>query len=176
MATPQGGATPHGGETIFPPFNAETFPSQIFWFVIFFGALYLLMSRVALPRLAGIIEGRKARIEGDLAEANSAQDKATEAAKAYEATLAEARNSAQETARQMRDKISAESNAKRAELESRLNTELAAAEARIAKMKADAMGNVATIAEDSASLIVQQLTGKAADPGAIKSAIAALKT
>lgn len=175
MATPASGAAPKG-DAIFPPFNAETFPSQIFWFVIIFGVLYWLMSRVALPRIASILETRKSRIEGDLATANAAQEKADEAAKAYETTLTQARTNAQETARQMRDKIAAESDAKRQELETKLNSDMVAAEQRITKMKSDAMANVATIAEDAASSIVQQLTGKAPDPAAVKSAVAAQKT
>ena len=45
----------------FPPFNKETFASQLVWLVIFFVALYVLMSRLALPRIGGIIEARSAR-------------------------------------------------------------------------------------------------------------------
>ena len=55
----------HGG---FPPFQKETFASQIFWLVIFFVALYLVISRIAVPRIGGILEQRTNRIEGDFAE------------------------------------------------------------------------------------------------------------
>ena len=53
----------------FPPFKTETFPSQLFWLAITFVALYLLMSRIALPRIGTILEGRQQRISGDLGEA-----------------------------------------------------------------------------------------------------------
>ena len=57
----------HGG--VFPPMDATTFPSQIFWLVIFFGLLYLLMSRLALPKMAAVLEKRHKTIEGDLVRA-----------------------------------------------------------------------------------------------------------
>ena len=60
----------HAGEHhTFPPFDPATFGSQLFWLVILFGLLYILMSRVALPRVGAILEERDNRIAGDLAEA-----------------------------------------------------------------------------------------------------------
>ena len=49
---------PSGGKPAFPPFAKETFASQIVWLVITFVALYLLISRVAIPRIGGIMEAR----------------------------------------------------------------------------------------------------------------------
>ena len=70
MATNTAQTQAHGGEKPpFPPFQKETFASQLVWFALFFIALYLLMSRVALPRVGGIIQARTSQIEGDLAEA-----------------------------------------------------------------------------------------------------------
>ena len=53
----------HGGG--FPPFNKDTFASQLIWITLAFVALYLLMSRVALPRIGSIIEDRRQRIASD---------------------------------------------------------------------------------------------------------------
>lgn len=161
---------------VFPPFDVSTFPSQLFWLAITFGLLYWLMSKIALPRVSEILEARKARIESDLAQASKAQTDADGASAAYDKTLADAKAGAQATARQMGDKIAAESEARRAALESELNKKLAEAEARIAQTKAAAMGNVASIAGEVTGSIVQQLTGKPADPEAVKAAVAALKT
>src|SRR4051812_38028557 len=93
-----GGVTEHtehteqsgGGHRDFPPFLKETFASQILWFVITFVALYLLMSRVALPRIGGILEARKGRIDGDLGEAQRLKDESDTALAAYEKSLADA--------------------------------------------------------------------------------------
>ena len=52
-----------------PQMNAETFPSQIFWLIVTFGLLFIVMSRIAVPKIGGAIHARKAKIEGDLADA-----------------------------------------------------------------------------------------------------------
>ena len=57
------------GSAAFPPFESSTYLSQIFWLVIIFGLLYWLMSTIALPRVGAILENRRNRIEGDLADA-----------------------------------------------------------------------------------------------------------
>src|SRR5437868_12051097 len=92
----------------FPPFQKETFASQIFWLVITFVALYLLISRIAVPRIGGIIEAREKRIAGDLAEAQQLKADSEAALAAYEKSLADARNRAQTMGNEIRDKLHAE--------------------------------------------------------------------
>ncbi len=160
----------------FPPFNAETFPSQLLWFVLAFGALYLLMSRIALPRVGAILETRENRIAADLDTAARAQQQADAAGKAHEKTLTDARANARDTAQAASVRLAAESDARRKSLEADLNAQLAVAEKQIAATKAAAMGHVSQIAEDAAAAIVQQLTGRAAPAAVIASAVADLKT
>src|SRR6516162_3240548 len=62
----------------FPPFDSQTFPSQLFWLAIAFIALYLLMARIALPRIGSILEARCRRVEDDLAEAQHFKDASEE--------------------------------------------------------------------------------------------------
>jgi F-type H+-transporting ATPase subunit b len=159
----------------FPPFNAQTFPSQLLWFVLAFGALYLLMSRIALPRVGAILENRQSRISGDLDSAAAMQKQADDAGKAYEKTLAEAKASAQALGQEATAKAAAEADVKRKLVETDLNAKLAAAETQIAATKAQAMANVDGIARDTAAAIVQQLTGKAASADVIAQAVAAVK-
>ena len=58
-----------GGHANFPPFAAQTFPSQLLWLAITFGALYYVMSKIALPKVGAVIDNRKARIAKDLNDA-----------------------------------------------------------------------------------------------------------
>ena len=164
------------GSAAFPPFESSTYLSQIVWLVIVFAALYLLMSRIALPRVGAILENRRSRIEGDLADAARMQEQATAAGTAYDTKLAEAKTRAQALAQQTHEELLATDDAKRHALEAELNGKMAAAEQQISETKTRAMGNVEGIARDAAAAIVQHLTGKAADPQAIDSAISATST
>ena len=172
MATNAHTEHPGGGKPQFPPFNKETFASQLVWFVIFFIALYVLIGRFAIPRLGGIIEARRGRIEGDLAEANRLKEQSDAALKAYEKSLADARNRAQTLANETRDKLNAEADKARHALESQLNSKLAEAEKTIAATKTAAMTNVRGIAVDTASAIVQRLIGTAPSGSAVEAAVA----
>jgi ATP synthase B/B' CF(0) len=68
------------GHPKFPPFESEHFPSQLFWLVISFALLYVLMSRIALPRIGGIMAARSKVISDDLAAAEQLKERSNAAA------------------------------------------------------------------------------------------------
>src|SRR5262245_59976427 len=88
----------------FPPFDPATFASQLFWLALTFIVLYLLMSRVALPRIGSILKQRRNKIEGDLGEAQRLKGESDVAIAAHEKALADARGRAQALANETRDK------------------------------------------------------------------------
>lgn len=155
----------------FPPFATETYGGQILWLAISFVALYTLLSKLVLPRLGGIIEHRRETIARDLDEAAAMKTRAEEAGEAYEKALTEARSRAQSLAQETRSKLAAEADARRKVLEADLAKRLAESEATIAAKKADAMRHVRAIAADTASTIVEHLTGKAPAPQAVDAAL-----
>ncbi len=160
----------------FPPFDAHNFLPQLVWLAIIFGALYWLMSRIALPRVSDILEARGNRIEGDLAAATRMQQQAAEASAVYDSTLAAAKARGQALAQETHDKLHAETESKRHALDADLNAKLAAAEQQIAEMKSRAMGNVEGIAREAATAIIERLTGKSSNPEAVNAAVAAAKS
>ena len=159
----------HGGA--FPPFESSTFASQLVSLVIAFVALYLIVSRIALPRVGSVIDARQNAIEGDLAAAQKLKDESDAALKAYETDLASARSRAQAIGNETREKLNAASEAERKTLEDQLSAKLAAAEKQIAATRETAMSNVRGIAADAASAIVQRLTGVLPDSNAVNSAV-----
>jgi F-type H+-transporting ATPase subunit b len=159
----------HGGG--FPPFDSSTYPSQLVSLAVAFVALYIIVSRFAVPRVGGIIEARHNAIEGNLSEAQKLKDQSDAALKAYEADLAAARSRAQAIAAETREKQNAAAEAERKALDDKLAVKLADAEKQIAATRTAAMANVRSIAADAAGAIVQQLTGSAPDASAIKNAV-----
>jgi F-type H+-transporting ATPase subunit b len=169
------GTTAHteadGGHKEFPPFEKSTFASQLVSLVIAFVALYLIVSKIALPRVGGMIDARQNKIDGDLAEAQKLKDESDSALRAYESELAAARSRAQAIGAETREKLNAASEAERKTLEERLSQKLADAEKTIASTRAAAMTNVRGIASDAAAAIVQRLTGVAPDGTSVTQAV-----
>jgi F-type H+-transporting ATPase subunit b len=167
----------HGGGGAFPPFESNTFVPQLIWLAIAFGLLYFLMSRVALPRVAAILETRGERIAADLEAAQRMKAESDASVEAYEASLAEARERAHSIAAETRDAVTREADAQRHGLEAELAAKLSKAEAEIVATKTTALSNVKAIAADAASTIVERLTGRAPEKAAVSKAVdAALKS
>jgi F-type H+-transporting ATPase subunit b len=151
----------HGG---FPPFERETFASQLVWLALTFVVLYVVMARFALPRVGSILETRRGRIAGDLADAQRFKKQSDLALGAYEDALAAARARAQAIGAETRQRAAAQSEEARKALEEKLHAKLAEAEQTIGATKSAAMGNVRAIAADAARAIVERLIGKAPEP------------
>jgi F-type H+-transporting ATPase subunit b len=147
------------GHTKFPPFESEHFPSQLVWLAISFVLLYALMSRIALPRIGGIMAERSKVISDDLAAAERLKEQSNTAAAAYEKSLADARGRAQAIASATREQQARETEDLHKRLEAQLHERLAAAEQSIAKSRGAAMSNVKSIAAETASAIVERLIG-----------------
>lgn len=164
-----GQAAPHGAA--FPPFETHTFLSQLIWLALAFGLLYYLMDKIALPRIQAILHERANRLAADLDEAQRMKSEADAAGAAYEKSLADAQAKAREIATGTRNALSAEAETKRKALEAELNQKLAASEATIRNRTAEAMGNVRGIAGETASAIVERLTGQAPDQASLDRAL-----
>lgn len=152
-----------GHSEVFPPFDSSTFAGQLIWLALAFAFLYVVMSRVALPRIGNIIDQRKARIDGDLAAADHSRKKTDEAIAAYEAALAAARAKAHAMAEETRASIKADIDNKRARVEADLGAKVAAAETAIQATKAEALGKVDDIAAETVRAMVSQLSAPVSD-------------
>jgi F-type H+-transporting ATPase subunit b len=152
--------------------NPLDWAPQLIWLLITFGILYLLMVKVALPRIGSVIEARADHIAKDLATADKLRRETEEAIAAYEQALAEAKQKAHAIVEDGRAKLKAETAEQRARLERDLGKKSAEAEARIAEAKNSAMREVNAVAADVAADIVRQLIGVAPAKAEIDQAVA----
>lgn len=142
-----------------PQLDFATFAPQLIWLTLVFGVLYLVMARVALPRIATVIEERRDRIADDLDTAAQLKRDTDDAIASYETALAEARTKAHSIAQATRDRLTAETDAHRADLEGQLAARIADAGKRIDATKTQALASVRDVAVDVADAITQQLLG-----------------
>jgi len=156
------GAAAHGEKSGggLPQLNIPDFAPQLIWLALTFSLLYILLSRVALPRIGEVLDERKDRIHRDVQEAERLKGETEKALAAYEQSLADARGRATGIARETREKLAAETDKERARVEGELNAKLNAAELQIASTKQKALSNVGDIAADTATEIVNRLIGQ----------------
>jgi F-type H+-transporting ATPase subunit b len=154
-----------------PQLDYHTFVPQLVWLAITFAVLYVLMSRLALPKVKGAIEGRRQRLDSDLGRAATLKQEAEVALAAYQKTLADARAAAQETLRRTGEKLAAEAAERQRQLAATLAEQIAAAEARIAASKDQALGEIRGIATEVGGAIVEKLTGAPPDTTAMTNAV-----
>ncbi len=154
-----------------PQLNINDFAPQLIWLAISFVLLYLIMSRLALPRVGQILEERSSRIAGDLAAAAKLREDTEKAIADYEQALADAKARAQAIARQARDEMTRDIERQRAELDQTIAAQTAAAEKRINAMKEAALSHVGEIATDTAEALIARLLGKTVPRSELRGAV-----
>ncbi len=154
-----------------PQLDPLNFSSQLVWLAISFVVLYLFLARVALPRIANVIEQRQDRVSRDLDEAEKLKTETENAIVAYEQSMAEARSKAHAIAQETRDKLNAEVEDKRISVESKLSEKMAEAENRIMAAKEAALTQINEVASDTAGALVEALIGKKIPGAEIEKAV-----
>jgi len=152
------GAAAHGGEAGgFPPFEATLFASQLFWFVVTFGALYYVLSRYVLPQVSSVLEKRAGTIKGDLDSAAQKSADADHARSAIEKAMAKARADARAMVEAARAEVTSKLAAEQAGAEKRLSERIAQAEAKVDAARQKALAEVPALAETLAREIADKL-------------------
>lgn len=162
----------NGGEAAvgLPQLDFSTYPNQIFWLVITLVAIFLILSRVALPRIAAVLAERQGTITNDIAAAEELKLKAEEAEAAYNKALADAKAEAQKIAAEARAEIQADLDVAMAKADAEISARAAESEKRIGEIQEGALAAVREVAQDAAGEVVAALGGTA-DAKAVNDAV-----
>ena len=164
-------AAEEGEKAGMPQFDTSTFATQVFWLVLTFGSLYLLLWRVALPRVAEVLEARQDRIADDLDKTASLSAEAEDVLAEYEKATAEGRSQAQAALRKAHEAMAAQAAQQYADLSEKLTAEIKAAEARIDAARREATDNIRATASEIAQAAAERLIGRAVDGAAAETAV-----
>ena len=154
-----------------PQLDIATWPSQLFWLVVLFGAGYLVMAKIVTPRIGAVLEERRQTVNGDLDKARNASAEAAKIRSTYESDLENARSEAAEYAKQAVAEAAKKADDADAKIAQKLANKVAKAEAKLAEAKTSAMANLNDVAADAAIAAVASLAGiKASSAQARKTA------
>ena len=153
-----------------PQLDVSTFGNQIFWLVVALVAIYFVISRIAIPRIAAILAERQGTITNAIASAEDLKAKAAEAEEAYHKALADARAEAQNIAAETRAEIQADLDKAIAKADAEIAAKTAESEKAIADIRAGALDSVKEVANETAEAIVAAMGGSA-DSKAVADAV-----
>ncbi|MEO0750945.1 MAG: F0F1 ATP synthase subunit B' [Pseudomonadota bacterium] len=161
-----------GGAVGMPQLCTDWFGNQIFWLVITLVIIYLVLAKIALPRIAAVLAERQGTITNDLAAAEDLKAKAVEAEEAYHKALADARAEAQTIIAATKADIKVELDKATAKADAEIAARAAEGEAAISEIRANAMESVKEVAQSVASDLVGAMWSKS-DEKAIANAVTA---
>ncbi|MEL6521519.1 MAG: F0F1 ATP synthase subunit B' [Pseudomonadota bacterium] len=155
-----------------PQLDFSTYSNQIFWLIVSLGAIYYILSRIALPRIAAVLAERNGTITNDIAAAEDLKLKAVAAEEAYNKALADARAEAQKIAADTRAEIQADLDDAIAKADAEIAARSKESETRLNEIRESAVASITEVANETAVEIVAQLGGKA-DRSTVTAAVAA---
>ena len=157
----------------FPQLDVSSYSSQVFWLVVSFAVLYLLMSKLALPRVTEVLDMRQTQKNGNLDRAQAMQSEAEKIRAAYETALAQAQSRAQDTLKEAEQSVSEKSSAESGRFAEESRKRVAAAEQAITKAKTEALASLEDISADIAVDIVAKVADIQISKADAKKAVAA---
>ena len=150
---------------------SETFASQVFWMLIFFGLIFFVIGRGMVPKVMATVEARDKQIAGDLAAAEAARKAADSQEEAWRVAANQQRAEAQALIAKAKGEAAKATETRLAGVNAALDKRLAEAEDRIAGARAGALGEIEAVASEAASDIVARLAGVTVDAAAAQAAV-----
>ena len=142
-----------------PQLDPEFWISQIFWLVLTFGFLYIVLSKLILPKISANLELRKSQIQENIEAAEKQREDSETKLKEYDQIILKSKTEANSMFNQAREKAIKDINAKRDVLDKQIDDEISKAEEEIQALRDNAPDKINKIAIDTSSELLQKLIG-----------------
>jgi F-type H+-transporting ATPase subunit b len=154
-----------------PQLNPEFWVSQIFWLTITFGTLYVVLSKLILPKISANLEIRKSQILENIGAAEKQREESELKIAEYEKTVQNSRKEAKNYFKQAREKLLKGINLKKFTLDKELNNEIQKAETEIQEFRDKAPEKINKIAEETSADLLKQLIGAEVNSSSISAIV-----
>ena len=142
-----------------PQLNPEFWISQIFWLTLTFGILYIILSKLILPKISANLELRKSQIQENIEAAEKQRESCESKLKEYDQIILKTKLEAKNIFKDARDKALKDINSKKEVLDNQIDVEIKKAEQEIELLRKGALGKINKIAIETSSEIIQKLIG-----------------
>ena len=154
-----------------PQLNPEFWVSQIFWLVLTFGLLYIILSKLILPKISKNLESRKSQILENIETAEKQREESEKKVKEFEKIILESKIEAKNYFNEARQKILEDITIKKNSLDKDIDDEISAAEQEIKNLKTASSEKIKNIAIETSSELVKQLIGEEANNSSISAIV-----
>ena len=161
----------YSAEAGMPQLDPEYWPSQIFWLIIIFLTIYILISKIFIPKIKGSIDMREDKIRKDLEEAKNFKEQAELKLKEYNSLMEAAKLDVKKIISKSRQKLNDDMQIKREEIQKKIDGEISNAEKEIKKLKNDSSGKVSLISQDIVSNLVKDIFGEDLNKSSIEATV-----
>jgi F-type H+-transporting ATPase subunit b len=142
-----------------PQLNPEFWISQIFWLILTFGILYVVLSKLILPKISANLELRKSQIQENIEAAEKQREDSELKLKEYDGIVLKSKLEAKSFFKGAREKVLKDINSKKNVLDQQIDEEIKKAEQEIEQLKKDAPEKINKIAIEASSELVKKLIG-----------------
>ena len=142
-----------------PQLNPEFWLSQIFWLIITFGILFIILSKLILPKISETLEVRKSQISENIEAAEKEREESENKIKEYEKIILDSKTEAKNYFNKAREKILKDIDKKKEMIESEINEEINKAEIEISEFVSNSPEKINKIAAETSSDLIKQLIG-----------------
>jgi len=154
-----------------PQLNPEFWVSQIFWLVLTFGLLYIILSKLILPKISNNLESRKSQILENIETAEKQREESEKKVKEFEKIILESKIEAKNYFNEARQKILEDITIKKNSLDKDIDDEISAAEQEIKNLKTASSEKIKNIAIETSSELIKQLIGEEANNSSISAIV-----
>ena len=150
----------------------EIYASQLFWLVIFFGAILVVIGYGMLPKIQSTVDARDAKIAADLKAAEGAREHADALEEAYRAEMDKSRAEAAKLAAEAKAEAAKATEQSVAKADKAIGTKIDKATAKIAEARAAALAEIETVATEATQEMVSRVAGLSIDANSARTAVA----
>jgi len=154
-----------------PQLNPEFWVSQIVWLVLTFGILYIVLSKLILPKISDNLESRKSQILENIETAETQREESEKKLREFEKIILDSKLEAKNHFNEIRQRTLEDINNKRSELEKEIDKEIDAADEEINNLKINSNEKIKNIAVETSSELIKQLIGEEVNNSSISAIV-----
>jgi len=161
----------YAAEAGMPQLDPEYWPSQVFWLIIIFLTIYILISKIFIPKIKGSIDMREDKIRKDLEEAKTFREQAELKLKEYNSLMKTAKIDVKKIISKSRQKLNEDMRIKREDAQKKIDAEILNAEIEIKKFKVDSFNKVNLISQDIVSNLIKDIFGEDLNKSSVEASV-----